>query len=305
MKKNDLSVVVLSFNTKEITDKCLSNLKESIKYCNNLLKNDVEVIVIDNASTDGSHEMIQKKHSWVKFLPMKENTGFSRGNNIGMKKSKNPFILLLNSDAYVNKETLYLSLRYFEEKPECDVLGCKLILPNGKQQISVGYLPNPINTIFWISGLSKLPLVDLLVKPIHPNSVSAVNKEKKVEWAMGAFLILKREVFEKTKGFNEEIFMYGEEVEWCKRIKDMGFVMYFVPKISATHLDKASSKFNLEKPLINEFRGIKVYFRKHYRSWYSLISLIIKVFLLVRILIFGLLLDRQRVRAYTQALFVV
>ncbi len=301
----NLSIIVLSFNTKEVIDECLSKLKKAVNYSKKVLKNKIEVIVIDNNSSDGSVEMIGRKHSWISLKALKENTGFSKGNNIGMKESKYSFILLLNSDCYVNENILVDALKYFENNSDCSVLGCKLILPSGKPQISVGYLPNPINTIFWISGISKLFFIDKIVKPIHPNSISVIKQEAQVEWAMGAFFMLKRKVYEETGGMDENIFMYGEEVEWCKRIKDAGFKMFFVPKISATHLDKASSKGDLTKPLIAEFAGIKIYFKKHYRNWYPIISVIIKIFLIVRIIVFILIFDKQRVRAYQEALNVI
>src|SRR5687768_8044492 len=102
----DLSVIVLSFNTKDITSRCLDKLKISKEYCEKKLKNKVEVIVIDNASSDGSAQFIKSEYKWVKLLQQNENTGFSKGNNIGMKESKSPFILLLNSDVYLKEESL-------------------------------------------------------------------------------------------------------------------------------------------------------------------------------------------------------
>src|SRR5258708_3718454 len=103
----NLSVIVLSFNTKDITDECLTRLKKAAEFSHNQLKNTVEVIVVENASTDGSLEMIKKKHPWIhKLIKSETNTGFSGGNNIGMGYSTKPFILLLNSDAYLEENTL-------------------------------------------------------------------------------------------------------------------------------------------------------------------------------------------------------
>lgn len=295
MKKLDLSVVILSFNTKDITDMSLERLHKAVIFCKKELGNKIEVIVVDNASSDGTSSMIKKKYPWVKLIESKVNTGFSKGNNIGMKESKYPYILLLNSDCFLYEDTLVDALNYFKIREDCDMLGVRLILPSGKTQISVGYLPDPWNTMLWISGIGGS-------RPIHPRSVSG--SEMQVEWAMGAFLMLKREVFEATGGFDEDIFMYGEEVEWCKRIKDKGFKVFYVPSIRADHIDKASSGGNIEKPLISEFKGIKVYYKKHYKNWYFFISLFIKLFLVIRIIIFGAMLNFPRVRAYSKALAI-
>src|SRR5258705_10417374 len=102
----DLSVIVLSYNTKEITNQCLIRLQLSVNSYQAKFKNKVEVIVVDNASSDGSVEMIQKNHSWVELIASKENTGFSKGNNIGIKRAKGEYILLLNSDALIEEDTL-------------------------------------------------------------------------------------------------------------------------------------------------------------------------------------------------------
>lgn len=295
--KQNLSVIVLSFNTKEITDECLTRLKKAKEYVEKKLDCKTEVIVLDNASEDGSWEMLEQKHSWARLIRSRTNTGFSGGNNLAMKEAKGDFILLLNSDAFLEEETLFKSLQFFKDHPDCDVLGCKLKFKDGRLQPSAGYLPTPISTSLWISGLSLLG-VDFY--PYHPKDPKFFTKIRQVEWVMGAFMMLKREVYEKTGGFDESIFMYGEEIEWCKRIKDKGFKSYYTPQFSITHLDKASSKFMLEKPLLNEFKGVKRYFEAHYRSSWSFVRQVIRVSLILRIIAFGLMGNKPRVKAYLE-----
>lgn len=305
VKPFNLTVIVLSFNTKDITDECLTRLKKAKKYSEEELKNEVEVIVVENASEDGSLEMIKSKHDWVRLIVSKTNTGFSGGNNIGMKASINPFILLLNSDAYVEDDSLYKALKYFEENSECDLLGPQLRFADGRLQPSAGFLPTPLNTVLWISGLALLPGMESLTSPIHSKNLNFYRNIREVEWVMGAFMMLRRQVYEKTMGFDESIFMYGEEVEWCKRIKDKGFKTYYVPTFEITHLDKASSKFMLEKPLLNEIKGIVRYFHQHYKSSYPFVQIIMYISLLLRAIAFTLLGNSQRRKAYTEALKVL
>lgn len=305
MNNLNLSVIILSFNTKEITDECLTRLKKSKENCEKVLKNKVEVIVVENASADGSTEMIQKQHPWVKLIISHENTGFSKGNNIGMKASQQPYILLLNSDSYVEGDTLEKALLYFESHPQCDALGCKQILPNGSIQVSAGFLPTPLNTVLWITGLNIIPGVEKLVKPIHPRDKSFLSHEARAEWVMGAFFMMKRKIFEKTGGFDESIFMYGEEVELSKRINDLGFKIYYVPSIQITHLDKASSQHLWEKPLLNEIKGLVRYFKSHYPQRYFFIKAVLGLSLILRLAVFTILRNSQRQKAYWQALTVI
>jgi GT2 family glycosyltransferase len=297
--KIDLSVIVLSFNTSEITDHCLSCLKKAVEVCEKAGKK-VEVLVVENASEDDSLEMLKKKHKWVELIVSKLNTGFSGGNNLAMKKAKGDKILLLNSDAYIKEDTLVESLEFFDSHPECDLLGPQLHFADGRLQPSAGYLPTPFSTYLWISGLALFPPFSSY-KPYHPQDPSFFESLKTVEWIMGAYMMLKKEVFEKTGGFDETIFMYGEEIEWCKRIKDKGFRTFYNPEIKITHLDKASSKFLLEKPLLNEIRGIVRYFKQHYKNYYWWIKWSLWKWLFIREMIFRVLNKPQRYNAYKAA----
>lgn len=298
----DLTVIVLSYNTKDITNECLTRLKKAAEYCKKKLKNNIEVIVVENASDDGSLEMIKTKHTWVRLIASPINTGFSGGNNLAMKQAKYDFILLLNSDAYVENDTLFKSLNYFKDNPKADLIGAQLHFANGALQPSAGYLPTPLNTIYWISGLSILGLDP---KPIHPRNLEFYKTERQVDWVMGAFFMFKRKVYQTTRGFDESIFMYGEEVEWCKRIKDKGFKMFYVPGIAIIHLDKASSKFMLEKPLLNEIKGIKRYFHNHYPLSWFWVKFLMYLFLSLRVLAFIILNKKPRTKAYFQALKIL
>ncbi|MBI2600021.1 glycosyltransferase family 2 protein [Candidatus Daviesbacteria bacterium] len=305
MSDLDLSVIVLSFNTKDITNNCLVKLKQSVEYCQKRLGNKIEVIVIDNNSEDGSAQMILQDHTWVKLIALDENTGFSKGNNLGMQKAKYPIFLLLNSDVYVEEESLYKGLAYFRVNLNCDVLGCKLIFASGKFQPSAGNLPNFFNTFFWIFGVSSLPAVKKFTNAFHPTYNSFFAKAHKVGWVTGAFFMLKRKVFEGTSGFDENIFMYLEEVEWCKRIAKKGFKIWYVPQFEVTHLHGASSRLYPQRLYISELKGIKYYFKKHYPNSFLLARLILFLGTLFRTITFILLGKTVRARAYMEGLSYV
>lgn len=305
MNKLDLSVIILSYNTKDITGRCLSKLQVAKDYCEKRLNNKIQVIVVDNGSSDSSAEMIKSDYPWVKLIVSKANLGFSKGNNIAMRQSKNPFILLLNSDVYVEEGSLYKALAYFRVNLNCDVLGARLNYATGKLQPSAGNLPTPLNIIFWILGLSNLPLFNSLIPPFHPKEKKYFSKAHRVGWIMGAFFMLKRRVFEKTGGFDENLFMHMEEVEWCKRIRDRGYKIWYVLQIEVVHLHGASTNFDLSTSFLNELKGIKYYLLKYHTILYLPVKVFLIFGLILRVIIFSLLAKTKRAKVYVEGLKVI
>lgn len=297
----DLSIIILSYNTKDITRRCLEKVKVAKIYCEKKLKNKIEIIVLDNASEDRSEVMIKQDFPSIKLIISRENTGFSKGNNIAMEKVKSPYILLLNSDVYLEEDSLYKSLAYFRVNKSCDLLGARLNFMTGKLQPSAGNLPNPLNLIFWILGLSFLPFI----LQFHPKEGNFFSKAHKVDWVMGAFFMLKREIFDNTLGFDENLFMHMEEIEWCKRINNAGYKIWYVPQIQVVHLHGASSRFNLSSSFLNELKGVKYYLRKHYGSYYPVVKLFLVLGLVLRIIAFSFLGKAARTRIYVEGLSVI
>ncbi len=291
----DLSIIILSYNTKDITGQCLLKLKSAVDSLQKKTGNNAEVIVLDNASSDGSVEMIKTNYPWVQLIESKENTGFSRGNNLAFKKTRYPNILFLNSDVYVGEDTLIKSLEYFKNHG-CNVLGVRLVFENGKFQPSAGNLPTPINTIFWILGFGQL------FNPFHPKSENFFSQEREVGWIMGAFFMIKRETFISAGGFDENIFMYMDEIDLCKRVSDLGFKICYAPVTEAVHLHRASSKDNPEKAFTLELKGMKVYLKKYHGSWYQVIKLFLILGLVLRVIAFSLFGRTARARAYIEGL---
>lgn len=303
MKKPGISVVIVSWNTKDITDKCLSSMKKAVKKVEK--RANVEVIVVENDSSDGTPEMIAKKHPWVKLKPSGSDLGYGRGNNYGYKRAnlKNEYLLLLNNDAYVNEDTLVKSLEYMQKNQECDVFGCQLHFLDGRFQPSAGFLPTPTSVWSWIWGLDLLPGVKNFFKPFHPTDKNFFKKDREVGWTMGAFLFMKMEVFKNSHGFDENFFMYMEEVEWCRRVKEAGGRIWYTPKFWVTHVDKASAMGKpeeLAKIFRREILGFVYYLRKNYPTQAYWFIPAIKAGILVRYLAFTLLGNKMRQSAYLQ-----
>jgi|Napbiome12C3dose_1001474.scaffolds.fasta_scaffold00001_205 hypothetical protein len=305
MNNSDLSVIILSFNTKEVTGRCLDKVKIAKEYCEKRLGNKIEVLVLDNASSDGSAEFIKSNYKWVKLITSEENLGFAKGNNKLMQQAKSPNLLLLNSDVYMEEESLYKALAYFRVNLKCDVLGARLNYASGKLQPSAGSLPNFLNILFWIFGFSKLPLLNKLITPFHPTQKSYFSKAHRAGWVMGAFFMLKRKVFESTNGFDENLFMHMEEVEWCKRIADKGFKVWYVPAVEVIHLHGASTNFDLSPSFLNELKGMKYYLRKHLATLYLPLKTVLSFGLIFRVIAFSLFGKTKRARIYLDGLKLI
>lgn len=305
MLKQGLSIIIVSWNTKGITDECLRRLKMAVENVYDKLN--TEVIVVDNNSGDGTPEMIEKKYPWVKLIQSGANLGYAKGNNLGFRKSdsKNKYLLLLNSDAYVKEDTLADSLDFFDGKKECDVLGCKLLRENGMLQPSAGNLPTPVNVWSWFWGLDLVPLVNKLFIQFHPRDKEFFKSDRKVGWVQGAFLFMDREVFEKTKGFDETLFMYMDEVEWSRRARDLGYNIYYTPRFSITHLDRASARQIPEKMAQSytlEVIGLVYYLRKYYPEKLNLLLSLLRLGAYLRWFVFFILGNETRKQAYAGVL---
>lgn len=251
-----LSVIVLSFNTKNVTLKCLEYLYKSEGI-------ELETIVIDNASTDGSAPAIAKKFPQVKLIVNKTNTGFAAGNNQGMKLAKGETLLLLNSDCFVYPDTLSKCLKQIQTH---DVLGCQLLNSDSSIQPSWGYFPTLRRIAQLMLFVDNFPIVRKYIDSIHVRDLGRFQNSRGVDWLTAAFVMLKANVFRKTGGIDEKYFMYGEETEWMLRIRKLGFDIYYYPEAKAIHLQGASTK-SMSKMFASEMKGYLYWFTKHNPSW--------------------------------------
>ena len=242
-----VSIIILSWNTKELLKNCLESLKD--------LK--VEIIVVDNDSTDGSPQMVEGEFPKVKLIKNQKNLGFGAGNNQGMKMAKGDYFLLLNSDTVVKDKAPLKMVEFLAKNKEVGAVGCKLLNSDGSPQPSAGPFPN-----LWVSAVMLFAehwLGDLVR--------SSFSKVKEVDWVMGAALMVRREVIKKAGLMDEGIFMYMDEVEWCYRIKKAGFKVMFYPGAEIIHLLGGSSTTGRRDPILNIYRGLLYFYRKHYPSW--------------------------------------
>jgi GT2 family glycosyltransferase len=231
-----LSVIVVSWNTREILRGCLESLRGHLAALPN------EVIVIDNGSKDGSDEMVRSTFPEMRLIANAENRGFGSANNQGMAVARGEFFLLINSDArLVDAGTPRRLVQLLRERPSLGVVGPRLVFEDGRLQSSAN----------WFPSVARLACEELGVYLFWPRKTRAERflggywdhaEEREVDWLVGACLMVRRRVFEETGGFDPNMFLYGEEVEWCHRIRERGWTILFAPVGEVVHLGHASAQ---------------------------------------------------------------
>lgn len=256
-----LSVIVLSFNTKGLTLKCLNSI--ILQYKDSLKNNEVELILVDNASSDGTLDAV-KKLPYVKTINNKENLGFSRGNNEGAKNARGRYLLFLNSDTEIKDDGFLRMTDFMDTIPNVGILGGKLLNTDGSIQKSAGNFYNLFNLFLVLIGGERIGFIRKSPKKIE-----------KVDWVSGACMMIKSDLFKKLR-FDENLFMYMEDMELCYRAKTRGYATYFYPDVTLIHKELGSG--NREFAVKQIYKGILYFYSKHKSSQY----LIVKVLLFIK-----------------------
>lgn len=228
-----VSVIVVNWNTKDLLRTCLGSVREHLNL-------PCEVIVVDNASHDGSPEMVAAEFPEATLIRNDRNLGFGAANNIGMAAAAAPAFLLLNSDARLVDGSIAPLAERLQREPRLGVIGPRLRFEDGRLQASAHRF----------STLRLLALEELGFYKLLPRRKAAEvllgaywdhARERHVDWVVGACMLVRREVFETTGGFDPAIFLYGEEVEWCERIWAAGWQVLFSPEAEVAHVGHASA----------------------------------------------------------------
>lgn len=264
MSRCDLSIVIISWNVRELLRLCLDSIQESLRgeKREGLL---VETIIFDNGSTDGSADMVREDFPRVHLMESEVNLGFTKGNNLAIGQSEGRYILLLNPDTEVVGDALGTMVAYMEAHPRVGALGPQLLSPDGTTQSSRRRFPT-LATAFlestvlqpWFQGSRILKRYYLLDRPddeIQP-----------VDWAVGAALLIRREALHQVGLLDEEFFMYSEELDWCYRLKAQGWEVVYLPTAQVVHQEGRSSEQVLPARHIH-FQRSKVLFFKRYYGW--------------------------------------
>jgi len=249
-----LSIVILSYNTKDLTLSCIKSVIS--QYKKEIDEKEVEIIVVDNNSHDISVGEIRNYISSIKYeekislIESKENLGFGGGCNLGAKSAKGKDLLFLNSDTEVLGKGFLSMTEFLEKNLEIGILGGKIVNDDGSVQKSCGKFYSLFNLLIALLGLERFGFLR--------SSPSVIEK---VDWVSGACMMFKENVFVKLGGFDEKMFMYMEDMEICLRAKEIGFLTYFYPDLSLKHKSHGSS--NRTFAIINIYKGILYFYSKH------------------------------------------
>jgi len=268
MKQIDVSVIILNFNTLALTKVCIERLLMS-----KLGKFSMEVIVCDNASTDGSDQMIKNDFPSVIFIQNGGNVGFAAGNNPGIRKAKGRYVLLLNSDTEVGVETIRTMIEFMDEHPKSGASTCKLLLMDGSMDPAChrGF-PTPWNAFAYYAKLEKLFPKTTLFSGYH-QLYKDLSVAHEVDSISGAFFMVRKEVIAQVGMLDEEYFMYAEDIDWAYRIKQAGWQIWFDPEVTTLHKKKQSGRSNANRDRRIKTQTMfitynKLFYTKHYEKKY-------------------------------------
>lgn len=237
-----LSIVIVNWNTKELLRQCIESI------CQSQNRDDIEIIVVDNASTDASAEMVRHTFPQVKLIQNRSNLGFAAANNQALQICSGELILLLNSDTQVLNGALDKCMDYMKLHDKVGALGCKVLNPDGTFQSTCFRFERLRDLVYfhclgfsiWISWLRRLGFKTLNYPSRYWGRVFTA--EKQVDVVAGCFLLTRRSVIDAVGCLDEAFFFYGEEEEWCFRVRRAGWAIIYFPFAEIIHIHGASSK---------------------------------------------------------------
>ena len=265
----DLSIIIVNYRTYQLTKQTIEsviNREHPFSY---------NIYVVDNASADGSLEKLEEDFQdevgdgLVEFIANPENRGFSHANNQAITLSSSQYVLLLNSDTVVQGDCLEKCLDYMAGDKEIGALGCKILLPDGKlDKACRRSFPTPTVSFYRMTGLSLLfPRSKRFGR--YNLSYLDENGTYEVDSLSGAFMLVRREAIDDVGLLDEEFFMYGEDIDWCYRIKQVGWKVVYYGDANITHYKGGSGRQS--KALYEFYNAMRLFYNKHYRDEHNIL----------------------------------
>lgn len=256
----DLSIIIVNYNVKEF----LQNLISSVLKAGQKIK--YEIIIVDNASDDGSVEFLREKFPDIKLIINEKNLGFSKANNAGLSIAKGKYILLLNPDTIVQEDTFERMIDFFEQSPDAGMVGCKILNPDGTLQLSCRRsFPGPWTSFCKVTGLSNLFPNNKLFARYNLTYLDE-NQTYEVDAISGSFMMIKRETYEKVGNLDEQFFMYGEDLDWCYRVQKEGYKVYYVHDTQIIHYKGESTKRSSIDETKIFYNAMHLFVKKHFAN---------------------------------------
>ncbi len=272
----DLSIIIVSYNTKEFLKGCIESIYKTTKNIK------FEIIVVDNNSSDTTVQLLEKlKTDNFRFIANNQNLGFSKANNLGVKKATGKYLLFLNPDIEVHENTLEEMVKFMDQHEDGGAATCKVIMPNGEiDDASHRGFPTPWNSLAHFSGLSKLFGKRKLFGGYNLKHLNLATMHE-IEALAGAFMIVRRSAGEQVGWWDEDYFFYGEDLDFCYMLKQHSWKIYYVPDYSVLHYKGVSggikktsqdittaSKETKTRATKARFNAMRIFYKKHYEGKY-------------------------------------
>ena len=260
VKNPDLSIIILNYNVRELLLKCLESVFRNKSQ-------NWQVIVVDNASSDGSVEAVKKEYSEVELVENKSNLGFAAGNNEGVKLAKAPIILFLNPDTVVVGKAIQKTYDYLMTNPDIGAITCRVELPNGKLDYSChrGF-PTPWNSFCYFLGLAKI-FPKWKIFSGYTATYLDIRTSHEIDCLTGAFLMVRKIAGQQINWWDKDYFWNGEDIEFCFNLKAKGWKIYFFPEAKIIHY-KGSSARKEKATISHGTSAMRIFYKKHYYYQY-------------------------------------
>lgn len=251
--KVDVSVIIVNWNTRDLLAQCLKSVFDT---AGDLA---LELFVVDNASSDGSADMVRERFPQVRLIENSENVGFAKANNQAIRQSRGRYVLLLNPDTEVKPLALEMLVRFMDETPLAGAVGGTLVSPDGSMQPSSGPAPTLMRELWRLFHMDRLN-----AQGCHDLCQDVLKIPQEVEVVKGACMLLRREALDQVGLLDEDYFIYTEEVDLCHRLRASGWKVYCVPRAMVVHYGGQSTSQVQRTMFLHLYRSKILFFRKHH-----------------------------------------
>ena len=252
-----ISIIIVNYNVREFLHHALTSVRKALKGIRG------EIIVVDNASDDGSVEMIRTWFPDVQLIVNKSNLGFATANNIALRRARGEVLLLLNPDTVVQEDSMKVMLRFFDENPDAGIAGCKILNPDGSLQLPCRRsFPTAWVAFTKVSGLSWMFPGSKLFGKYNLTYLSP-EETYEVDAVSGSFMMIPREAYKEVGGLDEAFFMYGEDLDWCYRVQKAGWKNYYVHSTKIIHYKGESTRRSSIDEIRTFYDAMHLFVQKH------------------------------------------
>ena len=268
-KELDLSIIIVNWNTKQLLLDCIASIYATIK------RSSFEVIVVDNASTDGSVEAVSHAYAAVRVLKNSLNLGYSGANNMAMKQMRGRYAVILNSDTFLKESSMDDMVDFMDHNPDAGMCGPQLLNADDTKQNSVGDSP-----VLLSEFISKRLIRVLFPKIYHKalrSRLAVIEKPAQVEVVMGACMMVRKKAIESVGIMDEDYFLFYEEIDWCYRMRHGGWKVYYFPEAKIYHIGGQSRKDINLPSRVESWRSRYLFYKKNMHlsalAWHGLLLL--------------------------------